>query len=87
MIGLFSAVVNILMLAGPLFMLQVYDRVLSSGSVPTLQGLFMIVVLAYTFLAIYDLLRTRLLSRAAMRLDQAVGAEDYLELKYICLSI
>ena len=35
-VGLFSAAINILMLTGPLYMLQVYDRVLSSGSVATL---------------------------------------------------
>ncbi len=35
----FSMVVNILALTGPLFMLQIYDRVLTSGSVPTLAGL------------------------------------------------
>ena len=37
--GIFSFVINILMLAGPLFMLQVYDRVMTSGSVPTLVAL------------------------------------------------
>ena len=35
-VALFSGVVNLLMLAGPLYMLQIYDRVLSSRSVPTL---------------------------------------------------
>ena len=35
-VGLFSAVLNLLALTGSLFMLQVYDRVLPSGSVPTL---------------------------------------------------
>lgn len=76
-VGLFSAVVNLLMLTGPMFMLQVYDRVLSSGSVATLQGLFIIVVTAFAFLGIYDFLRTRVLSRAAYRLDQAVGRQAY----------
>ncbi|GHB50070.1 type I secretion protein [Pseudovibrio japonicus] len=66
-------IVNLLMLTGPMFMLQLYDRVLSSGSVATLQGLFVIVVAAYFFLALYDLLRTRMLSRAAFRLDQFAG--------------
>ncbi len=70
LVALFSAVVNILMLTGPLFMLQVYDRVLASGSVATLQGLFLIVVVCFTFLGLYDFLRTRMLSRAGYRLDQ-----------------
>ena len=70
---LFSAGVNLLMFAGPLFMLQVYDRVLASGSVPTLQGLFAAVLGAYAFLGLYDFLRTRILSRAAYRLDAEAG--------------
>lgn len=73
LVGLFSAAVNILMLTGPMFMLQLYDRVMSSGSVATLQGLFVIVVVAFTFLGLYDFLRVRLLSRAGYRLDQTVG--------------
>lgn len=75
-VGFFSAIINVLMLTGPLYMLQVYDRVLSSGSVATLQGLFVIVVILYTFLGIYELLRTRLLSRASYRLDQEVGSKS-----------
>ena len=73
MAGLFSAAVNLLMLTGPMFMLQVYDRVLSSGSVATLQALFVIVLALFIFLGLYDFLRRRLLSRAAYRLDQYVG--------------
>lgn len=72
-VGLFSAAINILMLTGPLYMLQVYDRVLSSGSVATLEGLFIIVVVLYTFLGIYEFLRARLLSRAGYRLDAKLG--------------
>lgn len=76
-VGLFSAAVNILMLTGPMFMLQVYDRVLSSGSVATLQGLVIIMVFAYVFMGIYDFLRVRVLSRAAYKLDQKVGRAAY----------
>lgn len=76
-VGLFSAAINILMLTGPIYMLQVYDRVLSSGSVATLQGLFVIVVVLYTFLGIYELLRARLLSRASYRLDALVGRQAF----------
>ena len=64
-----SAVVSLLMLTGSVYMLQVYDRVLSSGSVPTLVSLFAIVVMLYLFLAVYDGLRMRLLSRLALRFD------------------
>lgn len=71
--GLFSALVNVLMLTGSVYMLQVYDRVLASGSLPTLVGLFLVVTLLYLFLAYYDFLRSRILSRTAARLDQLVG--------------
>ncbi|MFA9229782.1 MAG: type I secretion system permease/ATPase [Microgenomates group bacterium] len=75
--GLFSAVINVLMLTGSIYMLQVYDRVLPSGSVPTLVGLFVIVVVLHVFLGFYDFLRTRLLARAAVQLDVSVGAEAF----------
>ncbi|WP_417935700.1 type I secretion system permease/ATPase [Frigidibacter mobilis] len=68
-----SAIVNLLMLASPLYMLQVYDRVLTSGSVATLQGLFLLLILLYAFLGVFDFLRSRILGRAAHRLDAALG--------------
>jgi len=43
-VGLFSAFINLLMLSGSMFMLQVYDRVLPSKSVPTLIGLTLILL-------------------------------------------
>jgi ATP-binding cassette subfamily C protein PrsD len=43
-VALFSGLVNLLMLAGPLYMLRVYDRVLSSHSVPTLVALTVFLV-------------------------------------------
>ena len=45
--AIFSCFVNLLMLTGPLFMLQIYDRVLASRSVPTLLALIIIVVALY----------------------------------------
>ena len=73
----FSAVLNVLMLTGSLYMLQVYDRVLTSGSVPTLMALFAIVVVLYAFLGYYDFLRARMMSRAALRLDRDCGADAF----------
>ncbi|MCP4185130.1 MAG: type I secretion system permease/ATPase [Hyphomicrobiales bacterium] len=67
--GIFSCAVNILMLTGPLFMLQVYDRVLTSRSVPTLIALFALVVALYGFLGLFDFLRSRVLSRIGYRVD------------------
>jgi PrtD family type I secretion system ABC transporter len=72
-----SAILNILMLTGSVYMLQVYDRVLGSGSIPTLLGLFLIVVLLYGFMAIYDALRARILSRGGLRLDRDLGGAAF----------
>lgn len=77
MAGMFSALISVLMLTGSIYMLQVYDRVLSSGSVPTLFGLFTIVVVLYAFLGFYDFLRTRMLSRVALQLDMTAGADTF----------
>ena len=50
--GLFSFVINLLMLSGPLFMLQVYDRVLTSRSVSTLVALTLLIAGLFIFLGI-----------------------------------
>ncbi|MDO9640867.1 MAG: type I secretion system permease/ATPase [Pseudotabrizicola sp.] len=68
-----SAIISVLMLTGSIYMLQVYDRVLSSGSVPTLMALFAIVVMLYSFLVVFDGLRMRLLSRLALQLDDRLS--------------
>jgi ATP-binding cassette, subfamily C, bacterial exporter for protease/lipase len=74
---LLSAAVNLLALTGSIYMLQVYDRVLSSRSVQTLVGLFVIVVLLYGFFAMFDALRARFLSRAALRLDDDLAGAAF----------
>ncbi|MDB6182150.1 type I secretion system permease/ATPase [Paracoccus fistulariae] len=66
-IAVFSAIVNLLMLTGPLFMLQVYDRVLGSRSVETLTALFVLVVFLFLLMGVVDLIRTRVMQRVAAR--------------------
>jgi PrtD family type I secretion system ABC transporter len=69
----FSLAINMLFLAGPLYMLQVYDRVVSSGSVTTLVMLTLALVLAYLTLVGLDVVRARVLTRASIRLDQRIA--------------
>nr|WP_246753535.1 type I secretion system permease/ATPase [Agrobacterium sp. OT33] len=68
-IGLISGVVNLLALTSPLFMLQVYDRVLASGSTPTLIGLAVLAAGLYAFQALLDIIRSRVLLRIGERFD------------------
>jgi ATP-binding cassette subfamily C protein len=72
-VALFSAAVNLLMLAGPLYMLQVYDRVLASRSVPTLIALSIFLLGAFGFQALLDIIRTRIVVRSAALLDFHLG--------------
>ena len=76
-VALFSAMVNLLMLAGPLYMLQVYDRVLTSKSVPTLVALSVFLIIAYGFQGGFEVLRSRLTVRIASLLDLHLGALLY----------
>ncbi|RYG91284.1 type I secretion system permease/ATPase [Loktanella sp. IMCC34160] len=66
-VATFSLVVNALMLTGPLYMLNVYDRVLGSRSVETLIALTVLVVFLYGSMAILDLVRGRIMSRVGAR--------------------
>lgn len=68
----FSAAVNLLMLTGPLFMLQVYDRVLSSRSSATLVALFGLVVFLYTLMGFLDHVRGRVLARIGAGFQSAL---------------
>ena len=65
--GVFSAFVNLLMLTGPLYMLQVYDRVLGSRSVATLLALTALVVFLYTMMGLLDYARGRIMARVGAR--------------------
>jgi ATP-binding cassette, subfamily C, bacterial len=71
---IFSCAINLLYLAGPLYMLQVYDRVVSSGSIVTLVMLTLVLLLAFAALAALDMIRGRILARASVRLDQKMAS-------------
>ena len=66
-VALFSAFVNVLMLTGPVFMLQIYDRVLSSRSEATLVALIGIVAFLFLMMGLLDHFRARVLARAGAR--------------------
>ena len=69
---LFSVFVNLLMLAGPLYMLQIYDRVLASRSVETLAALSVLVAALYAFMGVLDYARGRAMARLAARFQSAL---------------
>jgi len=76
-IALLTAVINVLMLTGSLFMLQVYDRVIPSRSVPTLVALFALVAVLYAFQGVLDMTRGRLLVRIGAYLDEQLSGRVY----------
>ena len=70
---IFAAACNLLILASPLFTLQVYDRVLSSQSIPTLVVITAMALVTFTAYILIDIARSALLRQAALRLDRRVG--------------
>ncbi|MEL7256782.1 MAG: type I secretion system permease/ATPase [Pseudomonadota bacterium] len=66
-VGIFSFFVNLLMLTGPIYMLQVYDRVLGSRSVETLIALSALVLFLYAMMGLLDYARGRIMGRVAAR--------------------
>ena len=69
---IFSFFINILALTGSMFMLQVYDRVIPSGSVPTLVALALIVFLLYCYFGLLDYVRSRIFVRVGRRLEESL---------------
>jgi PrtD family type I secretion system ABC transporter len=76
-LGLMTAMLNVLYLTGSFFMLEVYDRVVPSRSVPTLIGLAALVGALYAFQAFLDILRGRILVRIGEWLDRAFSGRAY----------
>jgi ATP-binding cassette subfamily C protein len=76
-IAMFSGMSNVLMLTSAVFMLEVYDRVLPSRSVPTLVALLMLATGMYAAQAVIDMIRSRILVRVGRSLDEAMSGRVY----------
>lgn len=72
-----SAATNLLMLTGPLFMMQVYDRVLTSRSIPTLVALSTLAIGLYVFLGILELVRSRILTQIGQRIEEQLSSPTF----------
>ena len=73
-VGILSMFVNILMLTGPLYMLQIYDRVITSQSMSTLVVLSLLMVALYGFMGLLDFFRSRILVRIGTYVDEELSA-------------
>ena len=67
-----SGVVNVLALTGSFYMLQIYDRILTSHSVPTLLALSLLAAILFVFQGGLEVLRGQVLVRMASRIDRAL---------------
>lgn len=76
-VGFFSMFVNLLMLVPPMYMLQVYDRVLTTQSIDTLLMLTLVVVFFFMVMGGLELVRSRMLVRVGNRLDTAINERLY----------
>ena len=70
-VGIASLFMNLLLLTGPFYMLQIYDRVLSSKSLPTLMALSGLVVALFVIYGLLDFARTRMMMRVSQLFDLA----------------
>lgn len=76
-VALISGAVNVLYLTGSFYMLEVYDRVLPSRSLPTLVGISIVAVMLYIFQGVLDVTRSRVLSRVGGMLDARLSARIF----------
>ncbi len=73
-----SCLSNVLMLTGPLFMMLVYNKVLSSKSVPTLVALCLLALLLYCFYGFLEGLRGKLMARVGITFDHRLAPSLFL---------
>ena len=77
-IGIISLVISVLLLTQPLYMLQIYDRVLPSASINTLIFLSLITLFTVAVLGLLEVFRQLLASRLSLRLESELGADAFL---------
>src|SRR5918996_545722 len=76
-VGLMSGMSNILQLTGAFFMLEIYDRVLPSRSVPTLVALTVLAITLFLAMGVLDFIRGRILVRIGASLDEQLSGRVY----------
>jgi ATP-binding cassette subfamily C exporter for protease/lipase len=77
MVGFFSMVANLLLLTPTLYMLQIFDRVMASHSELTLLVMSLLALGLYVIMAFAEWLRSRVLVRAGLRLDERLGTQVF----------
>ena len=70
---LMSGLISVLALTGSIYMMQVYDRAITSGSVPTLLALSILALGLYLFQGFFDTIRSQVLVRVGARLDKKLA--------------
>ena len=70
---LMSGIINVLALTGSFYMLQIYDRALTSGSIPTLLALSALAIGLYLFQGVFDVIRSQILVRIGAKLDRKLA--------------
>ena len=81
-----SALINVLLLGGPLYLMLVYDSVMPSGSMATLFGLLAMLVVIYAFQGLFDFYRSRILGDVAAALDERLAGEVHRLMSRLSLS-
>lgn len=76
-VAIFSGIINVLALSGSFYMLQVYDRVLPSQSIPTLIGLSILMVGLYAISGLLEYFRSRIMIRIGTRIDKVLSPKIF----------
>ena len=71
-VAVFSGLINLLALTSSIYMLQLYDRVIPSHSVPTLVGLTILMLWLFAGYGVLDTVRSRVISHIGLRIDRAL---------------